>query len=123
MAEVNTTLAAVLARIAKMPGLKGTVYAPGGLVSCDQSDPPPRPEAVSRSPYTLAAVPVLRDAWPIQLDAPSWPSRPPAPWRIRKADGMWQIEKLHTDGYEIHRYCATGPDAFATFATANRRHR
>lgn len=30
-------------------------------------------------------------------------------------------EQRLTDGYEAHRYCATGSDAFVTFATAGVR--
>lgn len=75
----------------------------------------------SPSPYTLASVfsdPLRRT---IRLDPPFWPNRPPAPWRIRKSDGLWHIEKRLTNGWETHRYCATGPDAFTTFSTSGAR--
>ncbi|SHT85421.1 Uncharacterised protein [Mycobacteroides abscessus subsp. bolletii] len=109
MAEVNSTLAAALARIARMPGLNGTEYAPGGLVS--------------RSAYTLAAVPVLRDPWRDQIrigGAPSWPDRSPAPWRIRcDDDGQWLIEKRQTVGYETWCGFDSSAEAFAAFAAGS----
>lgn len=120
MAEMNATLAAVLARIARMPGLNGTDYAPGGLVSIDQSDAPPMPESVPRSPYTLAAVPVLRDPWRIQHDAPSCPSRPPAPWRIWQINREWRIEKRVGDSYETWCRFDTSAQAYAAFAAGGR---
>lgn len=62
------------------------------------------------------------EPWWIQLRAAFWPNRPPAPWRIRcDDDGQWLIEKRQTVGWEAHRYCATGPDAFATFAAGGAR--
>ncbi len=79
-------------------------------------------EPVSRSPYTLDSVFAFRNPLDLKLDTPFWPNRPPAPWRIRcDDDGQWLIEKRQTVGWETHRYCATGPEAFATFAASGAR--
>lgn len=61
------------------------------------------------------------EPWRIQLDSAFWPSRPPAPWRIRKRDGEWCIEKRYTDGYEIWCRFDTSTEAFAAFAAGGAR--
>ncbi|WP_078345166.1 hypothetical protein [Mycobacteroides chelonae] len=79
------------------------------------------PRKPSQSAYTLDAVFGGRNPLALKLDTPFWPSRPAAPWRIHKLDGVWLIEKRQTAGWETHRYCATGADAFATFAASGAR--
>lgn len=119
MAEVNATLAVVLARIASLPGLKGTDYAPGGLVSTDQSDALPMPKPAPRSPYILASVPVLRDPWRDVIrigSALPWPDRSPAPWRIWRVNREWRIEKRVGDKYETWCRFDTSAQAYAAFA-------
>lgn len=61
------------------------------------------------------------EPWRIQLDAPFWPNHPPAPWRIRKRDGEWRIEKCQTHGYETWCRFDEGPEAFAAFAAGGAR--
>lgn len=82
------------------------------------------PRVPSPSAYTLDSVPALRNPLDLKLGNPwrIWPNRPPAPWRIRcDDDGQWLIEKRQTVGWETHRYCATGTEAFATFAAGGAR--
>ncbi|SHS60691.1 Uncharacterised protein [Mycobacteroides abscessus subsp. abscessus] len=54
-------------------------------------------------------------------DEPLKPNRPPAPWRIRKRDGEWRIEKRLTDGYETWCRFDEGPEAFGAFAAGGAR--
>lgn len=75
--------------------------------------------ASASSPYTLASVRASRTT--LELNAPFWPNRPPAPWRIKCRDGDWFIEERHTDHWEAHTYCATGAEAIATFDEESRR--
>lgn len=71
------------------------------------------------SPYTLASVPAFRIA--MKLDAPFWPNRPPAPWRIWPVNREWRIEKRVGDGYETWCRFDTSTEAFAAFAAGGSR--
>ncbi|WP_195173515.1 hypothetical protein [Mycobacteroides abscessus] len=62
------------------------------------------------------------EPWRIQLETPFWPSRPPAPWRIRcDDDGQWLIEKRLTDGYETWCRFDSSTEAWAAFAAGGAR--
>lgn len=74
----------------------------------------------SRIAAAIAAAFAVRTPLAVKLGSPFWPNRPPAPWRIRALHEVWAIEKRVADGWEVHQYCATGPDAFATFARGGR---
>ncbi|AMT72061.1 hypothetical protein [Mycobacteroides immunogenum] len=56
------------------------------------------------------------EPWRIEFARAFWPNRPPAPWRIRKRDGEWRIEKRQTHGYETWCRFDTSTEAFAAFA-------
>lgn len=61
------------------------------------------------------------EPWRIEFARAFWPNRAPAPWRIRKRDGEWRIEKRQTHGYETWCRFDEGPEAFAAFAAGGAR--
>ncbi|ANN98181.1 hypothetical protein [Mycobacteroides abscessus] len=71
--------------------------------------------------YTLDAVFACHNPVAVKLNTMFWPNRPPAPWRIRKRDGEWRIEKRQTHGYETWCRFDEGPEAFGAFAAGGAR--